>query len=77
MNLTSGPGKLTQAFKISKNHNGFDITANNNFFYLEEDSHENRNSNRFKVLETSRIGISDAVDKKWRFIMLNPKDGCK
>jgi DNA-3-methyladenine glycosylase len=74
MNLTSGPGKLTQAFKISKNHNGFDITDNNNFFYLEEDNQENRNSNRFKVLETSRIGISSALEKKWRYIMLNPND---
>ena len=74
MNLTSGPGKLTQAFKISKNHNGFDITDNNNFFYLEDDNQENRNSNRFKVLETSRIGISSALEKKWRYIMLNPND---
>ena len=36
-NLSSGPGKLTQAFKISKNHNGIDLTDNkNDFFYLED-----------------------------------------
>ncbi len=41
MNLTSGPGKLTQAFKISKKHNGIDITDNrNNFLYLEEEEEE-------------------------------------
>jgi DNA-3-methyladenine glycosylase len=74
MNLTSGPGKLTQAFKISEIHNGFDITANNNLFYLDDDNQENKNSNKFKVLETSRIGISSALEKKWRFIMLNPKE---
>ncbi|MDQ6722792.1 MAG: DNA-3-methyladenine glycosylase [Thermoproteota archaeon] len=79
MNLTSGPGKLTQALKISKNHNGFDLTDNkiNYFFYLEEgengDDQKNRNYNKFKVLETSRIGISSALEKKWRFIMMNPK----
>ena len=79
LNLTSGPGKLSQAFKISKNHNKVDITdSKNNFFYLEERgggekyNQENRNFNGFKVLETSRIGISNALEKKWRFIMMNP-----
>lgn len=78
LNLTSGPGKLSQAFKISKNHNKVDITdSKNNFFYLEEGeiyNQENRNFNGFKVLETSRIGISNALEKKWRFIMMNPKN---
>ncbi len=73
-NLTSGPGKLTQAFKISKNHNGIDMTDNkNDFFYLESTQTDNNNINRFKVLETSRIGITSALEKKWRFIMMNPK----
>ncbi len=73
-NLTSGPGKLTQAFKISKNHNGIDMTDNkNDFFYLEPAQADNNNLNRFKVLETSRIGINSALEKKWRFIMMNPK----
>ncbi len=73
-NLTSGPGKLTQAFKISKNHNGIDMTDNkNDFFYLEATQTDNNNINRFKVLETSRIGITSALEKKWRFIMMNPK----
>jgi DNA-3-methyladenine glycosylase len=73
-NLTSGPGKLTQAFKISKNHNGIDMTDNkNDFFYLESTQTDNNNLNRFKVLETSRIGITSALEKKWRFIMMNPK----
>ncbi len=80
LDLTSGPGKLTQALKISKNHNAFNIADNkNNFFYLEEEEEEvnnkgNINSNRFKVSETSRIGISNALEKKWRCIMLNQKD---
>lgn len=75
-NLTSGPGKLTQAFKISKNHNGIDMTGNkNDFFYLEDTQADNNNINRFKVLETSRIGITSALEKKWRFIMMNPKSG--
>jgi DNA-3-methyladenine glycosylase len=71
--LTSGPGKLTQAFKISRNHNGIDLTDNkNDFFYLEH-IQGNNNIDTFKVLETSRIGITSALEKKWRFIMMNPK----
>ena len=31
----------------------------------------------FKVFETSRIGITSALEKKWRFIMMNPKRGEK
>lgn len=75
-NLSSGPGKLTQAFKISKNHNGIDMTDNkNDFFYLEDTQANNNNMDGFKVLETSRIGITSALEKKWRFIMMNPKRG--
>ena len=76
MNLASGPGKLTQAFKISKKYNEIDITGNrNNFFYLEEElDQKEKKSDKFKVLETSRIGITKGVDKKWRFVMLNPSE---
>ncbi len=75
INLTTGPGKLTKAFKITKNHNGLDIThINNNFFYLDNDQEE-RKSNNFKVIETSRIGISNAIEKKWRYIMMNQEIG--
>ena len=86
MELSSGPGKLTQAFKITKKHNDVDITDNNNnFLYLEEEEEEeeeverelydveNINYKKFKVFETCRIGISVALEKKWRFIMMNPK----
>jgi DNA-3-methyladenine glycosylase len=76
MNLASGPGKLSQAFKISKKHNEFDITDDrNNFFYLEEELHQKEKIiDKFKVLETSRIGITNGLDKKWRFVMLKPKE---
>ena len=37
-NLTTGPGRLTQAFKITIKHNNLDVTdhAINNYFYVEE-----------------------------------------
>jgi DNA-3-methyladenine glycosylase len=72
--LASGPGKLTQAFKISKKHNEIDLTGNNNYFLYLEEGISQMGRSEFKVLETKRVGITNALDKKWRFIMLNPKE---
>ena len=64
VDLASGPGKLTQAFKINKNHNEIDITDDNNLFFYLEDNQEGTDSKRFKVIETKRIGITNALKKK-------------
>ena len=71
-NLTTGPGKLTQAFEITLKHNNLDATDDkiNNYFYFEENENITR-FHKFKIGQTSRIGISTGNDKKWRFIMLN------
>jgi DNA-3-methyladenine glycosylase len=70
--LTTGPGKLTQAFKITIKHNNLDTTdhAINKYFYFEENQNI-AGFHKFKVAQTSRIGISTGIEKKWRFIMLN------
>jgi DNA-3-methyladenine glycosylase len=70
-NLTTGPGRLSQAFKITIKHNNLDVTDHsiNNYFYVEENEHLSQIS-RFRVSQTIRIGISTAIEKKWRFIML-------
>lgn len=70
-NLTTGPGRLTQAFKIAIKHNNLDVTDHsiNNYFYVEENEYVSQ-TNRFKVSQTIRIGISTGIEKKWRFIML-------
>jgi DNA-3-methyladenine glycosylase len=69
--LTTGPGRLTQAFKITIKHNNLDVTDHsiNNYFYVEENEYVSP-INRFKVSQTIRIGISTGIEKKWRFIML-------
>ncbi len=80
-NLTAGPGKLTQALKISKNKNGLDVTnETNTSLYLEYTKQEDfinneidELSNEFYVQATNRIGISKALEKKWRFIMMSKK----
>lgn len=70
-NLTTGPGRLAQAFKITIKHNNLDVTndAINNYFYFEENESISQ-YHKFKVAQTIRIGISTGIDKKWRYIML-------
>ncbi len=63
-NLTSGPGKLCQAFAIGKDFDGHDLATKPLFL-------ENRNASRkfIPVKSTPRIGISEARDKNLRFII--------
>jgi DNA-3-methyladenine glycosylase len=60
--LTSGPGKLTQALNITSSLNGTDMTNPESEIYIEP-------SKRPKgIVTTSRIGITRAMDKEWRFV---------
>ncbi|MFQ3550252.1 MAG: DNA-3-methyladenine glycosylase [Armatimonadota bacterium] len=58
--LCSGPGKLTQAFSINKNHNKLDLTASN-LFVVDD------NYTITDIIKTTRIGIKEGIDKLWRF----------
>jgi DNA-3-methyladenine glycosylase len=60
--LTSGPGKLTQALRINSALNGVDMTDPDSELYIEAGRKPER------VLSTSRIGITRATDREWRFI---------
>ena len=60
--LTSGPGKLTQALKITSALNGTDMTDQKSELHIEFGSEPAR------VLATPRIGITRAIDKEWRFV---------
>lgn len=73
-NLTSGPGRITQALKISQKFNNLSLidNINNKFLYIE-DCNDNILSHYF-IAQTSRIGIKKATEKKWRFLMLNNYD---
>lgn len=63
LSLTSGPGKLTQALSITNVLNGEDMTDSNSRLHIEE------GINPVAIVTTKRIGISQAVDKEWRFIL--------
>lgn len=59
-NLTNGPGKLCQALGIDKKFNGLDVTSGSLFV-------EDRNEEVFQIKNSTRIGVREGSDKKWRF----------
>jgi DNA-3-methyladenine glycosylase len=60
--LTSGPGKLTQALKITSALSGTDLTSFDSELYIEFGKRPKH------IVTTPRIGITRAVDKEWRFV---------
>lgn len=63
--LTSGPGRLCEAFSITRNRdNGSDFTSSNSDLWIGDDG------NRMgPVLVTPRIGITKAADKSLRYLL--------
>jgi DNA-3-methyladenine glycosylase len=66
--LTSGPGKLTQAMNINKCHNEADMRDPKSPLHIEFGVEPPA------VIATQRIGITHALDKKWRFVAANKGD---
>lgn len=56
--LCAGPGRLTQALDVTSEHNGLDILSR---------PFELARGEPCKIAVGTRIGISKAVDKPWRF----------
>lgn len=59
--LASGPGRLTQAFGITLGENGLDMTSPKSGLWIGQGEER-------KAVATERIGITRAVDRKWRFV---------
>ncbi len=64
LNLTNGPGKLTEALNITGKQNGLDLTRSKKLFICKSEEKE-----KFEVVFTKRIGIRVGVDKPWRFYL--------
>jgi DNA-3-methyladenine glycosylase len=63
--LTSGPGRLAQAFGITRaRDNGGDLTSEARGLWIGEDGYRARG-----IRVTSRIGISKAADKPLRYVL--------
>lgn len=61
--LTNGPAKLCQAFGIARAENGVDLTGKEIFIT------EGEPTPGMKIVSTTRIGIKNGVDKRWRFYL--------
>ena len=59
-NLTSGPGKLCQAFAINRDQNGLDLTEGE--LTIVDDGWKPS-----EIITSARIGIRLAADRPWRF----------
>ncbi len=62
--LASGPGKLTEAFGIGKEENGVDLTDSRYLWFAGEKDLEPE-----RIRTTERIGVSEAREKKLRFLI--------
>ncbi len=67
-NLTSGPGKLTQALKITREQNGVDVTRKGELYVLN-----GKSIDESQIVAAPRIGIRVALDKQWRFLIADNK----
>lgn len=61
--LTNGPAKVCQAFQIDQQHNGHDLRREPIRLILRPAL-----SNK-KIIQTTRVGISQAKDVPWRFLV--------
>jgi DNA-3-methyladenine glycosylase len=62
--LTTGPGKLTQALHITLELDGIDLTDPNSELYIVDDGYRVGS-----ITKTKRVGISKAVDQPYRFYL--------
>jgi len=63
--LTSGPGRLAQAFGITRaRDNGGDLTSTANSLWIGEDGYRARG-----IRVTRRIGITKAADRPLRYVL--------
>lgn len=62
-NLTSGPGKVCQAFGIDRSHSGIDLTGGK-IFILENTRIPNK-----EIGVSKRIGITKSKELPWRFFI--------
>jgi DNA-3-methyladenine glycosylase len=65
--LTNGPGKLTKALSIDKSLNEQSMTVTGPLFVTEPQPQSVQSG--YEIWRSTRIGITDGLDKEWRFFM--------
>ena len=67
--LANGPGKLTQAFGITRDHSGHDMTAEP-FYVAQAYEHKDLFSGAIHIQATTRIGIRRGKKMLFRFYLM-------
>ncbi|MGH8942776.1 MAG: DNA-3-methyladenine glycosylase [Acidimicrobiia bacterium] len=67
--LANGPGKLTQALGVDHSHDGTFLFDGSSPIRLEP------GTTPALVMATPRVGISQAIDRPWRFVAVTPATG--
>jgi DNA-3-methyladenine glycosylase len=60
-NLCSGPAKLCEAFGIARRENGIDLCGDK--IWIAEEAHQPQ----YAIVRTTRVGIRNGAEHKWRF----------
>ena len=63
--IASGPGKLCKYLKITKKHNNIDCCNEDSPLIITNNS--SYKNNNFSIVQTQRIGISQAAHYPWRW----------
>jgi DNA-3-methyladenine glycosylase len=63
-NLCSGPAKLCKAFGIARNENGTDLCDGEIWIAEETERRE-----RHRIVRTTRVGVTNGAEHKWRFCL--------
>lgn len=66
---TNGPSKLCKAMQITRELNGNDVTSSSSPLWLEYGD----KVNDIDIVQTTRVGITKAVDYPWRFYIKTNK----
>ncbi len=63
--IANGPGKLTQALGISREHNGCNMLTSKNLYLVDQGDDVEID----RIVTSGRIGIRVATDRPWRFYL--------
>ena len=67
--LTNGPAKFCEAFDIAREHNGIDLCGSQILIAASRSQHSAFLDPIFSITSSSRIGIRNGREQKWRFFV--------
>ena len=65
LRIINGPGRLTKALDINRSHNGLNLSDTQSILQIENGIKPKQ------IIATTRVGISKAKQKYWRFLLIN------